>query len=249
MAAQWKHETIALEGGHMYTRMAGPDSAPPVVLVHGFVLAGDYMMPVAEELSLFSRVYVPDLPGYGLSGMPHRRLDLSCLSDSVAEWMNALKLRSARFISNSFGCQVLVEFASRHGRVVERLVLQGPTVDPGARTMLKQVLRLVKNSRIESPGLENLMARDYWRAGWRGIAAAARMALGDRPETKLSRITAPTLVVRGSRDVLSTQMWAEQMVRLLPHGELLVMPGLAHTINYTAPKAFAEAIRPFLRLS
>jgi hypothetical protein len=37
-------------------------------------------------------------------------------------------------------------------------------------------------------------------------------------------------------------------VQLLPRGELLVMPGLAHTINYTAPVRFVEAIRHFLGL-
>jgi 2-hydroxy-6-oxonona-2,4-dienedioate hydrolase len=237
---------VALADGRMFTRIGGPDSAPPVVLVHGFVLAGDYMMPMGEALSSFRRVYVPDLPGYGVSDAPKRRLDLSYLGDSLAEWMEALKLPIAPFIGNSFGCQILVELAVRHARVVERLVLQGPTVDPAARTMAKQVLRLMKNSRVESPGLGMLMARDYWRAGWRGLAAAARMALDDRPEAKLPRITAPTLVVRGSRDLLVPQSWAEHIVRLLPKGTLLVMPGLAHTINYTAPEALVEAIRPFL---
>jgi pimeloyl-ACP methyl ester carboxylesterase len=107
----------------------------------------------------------------------------------------------------------------------------------------------VKNSRIESPGLGSLMFRDYWRAGWRGIVAAARMALQDRLEPKLKQINVPTLVVRGSQDVLVPQEWAERMVQLLPNGELLVMPGLAHTIIYTAPALFVGAIRPFLRMS
>jgi pimeloyl-ACP methyl ester carboxylesterase len=74
------------------------------------------------------------------------------------------------------------------------------------------------------------------------------MALEDRLEPKLGQITVPTLIVRGSCDVLVPQRWAERMVRLLPQGRLLVMPGLAHTIIYTAPAAFVQAIRPFLRL-
>ena len=244
----WEQTWVSLESGSVYTRMAGHGREQPVVLVHGFVLASDYMMPVAGALSPFCRVYAMDLPGYGRSDKPHRRLELSFLADNIAEWMDALKLRRAHFIGNSFGCQILVEFAARYARLTERLVLQGPTVDPGARTLLKQILRLMKNSRVESPGLGSLMLRDYWRAGWRGILATARMALEDRLETKLPRVSAPTLVVRGSRDVLVSQQWAERMVQLLPRGELLVMPELAHTINYTAPVTFVEAIRPFLGL-
>lgn len=234
--------------GRIYTRIGGRPSDPPVVLVHGFVLAGDYMMPAADLLAASSRTYVPDLPGYGLSEHPRQPLDLALLGDRLAEWMERLKVCRAHFIANSFGCQILVDFAVRHSRLVQRLVLQGPTVDPAARSIVKQAVRLVKNSRIESPGLGRLMFRDYWRAGWRSIAAAVRMALHDHPESKLPHISAPTLVVRGSRDVLVPQDWAERMVRLLPDGHLMVLPGLAHTINYTAPSLFVDAIRPFLRV-
>ena len=248
LSSRWRNFRVRLPTGDVYTRISGKPSGNPVVLVHGFVLAGDYMMPAAEVLAPFASTYVPDLPGYGLSDRPRGPLDLSSLADRLAEWMEQLRLSRAHFIGNSFGCQVLVDFAARHARFVHRLVLQGPTVDPTARSLSQQLLRLVKNSRIESPGLGSMMFRDYWRAGWRGIVAAARMALRDRLEPKLKQINVPTLVVRGSRDVLVPQEWTERMVQLLPNGELLVMPGLAHTIVYTAPALFVGAIRPFMRL-
>jgi 2-hydroxy-6-oxonona-2,4-dienedioate hydrolase len=245
-AQEWEYIRVPLPMGSMYTRIGGRSSAPPVVLVHGFVLAGDYMMPVARMMAPVAQIFVPDLPGYGLSDRPRRTLELPYLGDRLADWMERLRLDSAHFIGNSFGCQILVDFAARHARLVRRLVLQGPTVDPAARSLGKQFIRLVRNSRIESPGLGTLMIRDYWRAGVRGIAATARMALHDRQELKLPHVSAPTLVVRGSRDVLVSQVWAEHMVKLLPNGQLLVIPGLAHTINYTAPALFVDAIRPFL---
>ena len=246
--AAWECISVPLGIGRVFTRIGGRSSDPPVVLVHGFVLAGDYMMPAARVLAARSHTYVPDLPGYGLSDKPATGLNLSFLADSLAEWMQRLKLYRAHFIGNSFGCQILVDFAARHAPLVHRLVLQGPTVDPAARSLGKQLLRLARNPRIESPRLGRLMLRDYWRAGCRGIAATARMALRDQPEAKLPRITAPTLVVRGCRDVLVPQRWAERIVQLLPDGHLLVLPELAHTINYTAPAIFVHAIRPFLRL-
>jgi pimeloyl-ACP methyl ester carboxylesterase len=248
MSTEWTELRVPLPTGEIFTRVGGRSSGAPVVLVHGFVLAGDYMMPTAERLSAFTRAFVPDLPGYGLSDRPPRRPALGYLADLLADWTQRLDLGGAHFIGNSFGCQILVDFAARHGRLVQRLVLQGPTVDPAARSVAKQVLRLIKNSRIESPHLGRLMFRDYWRAGVRGILATARMALCDRLEPKLRHISAPTLVVRGSRDVLVPQGWAERVVGLLPDGHLLVMPGLAHTITYTAPGMFVEAVRPFLRL-
>lgn len=240
---------IPIKAGRLYTRTGGVHSNHcPVVLVHGFVLASDYMMPIAQKLAPLCRVYAVDLPGYGRSDKPRRSLGLSQLADSLAEWMDALKLRAAHFVGNSFGCQIVAEFAVRHAPLTERLVLQGPTVDPAARTLSKQILRLIKNSRVESPGLGRVMVRDYWRAGLRRIIATARMALDDTLETKLPHVAAPTLVLRGSRDVLVSQEWAERVAQLLPRGQLLIIPGLAHTMNYTAPRTFVEAIRPFLRI-
>ncbi|HEX2055065.1 MAG TPA: alpha/beta hydrolase, partial [Nitrospiraceae bacterium] len=189
-----------------------------------------------------------DLPGYGWSDKPHIPLTLPQLADSLAEWMEALSIPQAHCVANSFGCQVLTHLAVRHPERVDRLVLQGPTVDPAARTLMRQVWRIFKNSRKESPRLGLLMAKDYWLAGIRRIVATIRMALDDRIEERLPLINAPSLVVRGARDPLVPQAWAETVARLLPHGRLAVLPNCGHTINYTSPAQFVDAMKPFLHL-
>ena len=82
----------------------------------------------------------------------------------------------------------------------------------------------------------------------RRIRATIRMAIEDRIEDKLPGIAVPNLVVRGGKDPLVPQSWAEEVVRRLPRGELRVLPGLGHTINYTAPKEFVATLRPFLHV-
>ena len=51
------------------TRRLPPD-APRIVLVHGIGVSGRYLMPTATRLAQIFRVYVPDLPGFGLSTKP-----------------------------------------------------------------------------------------------------------------------------------------------------------------------------------
>ena len=92
------------------------------------------------------------------------------------------------------------------------------------------------------------MLRDYARAGLKRVIQTIKIALDDRIEDKLPFITARTLVIRGEYDPIVPQRWAEEVCRLLPHGDLIVIPGAAHTINYTAPDALVQAIRPFLDL-
>jgi 2-hydroxy-6-oxonona-2,4-dienedioate hydrolase len=125
-----------------------------VILVHGLVISSRYMEPLAEQLAALCDVYAVDLPGYGLSDKPACVLSLPDLADALSEWMKAEGLASAHLAANSFGCQVLAEFAVRHPHQVDRLVLQGPTIDrtaPGRTPDRKLTERIaeVRNDHVE----------------------------------------------------------------------------------------------------
>jgi 2-hydroxy-6-oxonona-2,4-dienedioate hydrolase len=235
--------------GRMHSRVhRRREASRRVILVHGLVIASRYMVPTAEQLAPFCDVYAIDLPGYGLSDKPAGTLTLSNLADALSEWIMTEGFDSVHLVANSFGCQILAEFAVRHPEHIDRMVFQGPTIDRAARNLWRQVGRLIANSRKESPHLGRIMLTDYARAGLTRVIQTIQIALNDRIEDKLPHIGAPTLVVRGEDDVLVSQRWAEDVCRLLPHGELAVVPGTAHTMNYTSPDVFVSAIRPFLQL-
>ncbi len=237
-------------GGPIHYRVGGApaEELPIVLLIHGLVVASTYMVPTAEQLAPFCRVYVPDLPGYGKSYKPDKILGLSELADALAEWMDALGLRKAHLVGNSFGCQIIAEFAVRHSQRVDRLVLQGPTVDPTARTLRSQFFRLLINSPREQHSMGLIMLKDYRAAGLRRIRGTIKLALQDRIEDKLPLIKAPTLVIRGEKDPVVPHSWAEKVTALLPHGKLQIIPDAGHTINYSMPEKFAAVTLPFLGL-
>ena len=238
-----------LPGGAVHA-LAGPpvDGRPSVVLVHGMVVSSRYMAPAAQCLAPFCNVHAPDLPGYGRSYKPWPILDVPGLADALAAWMQVTGVDRADLVANSFGCQILAEFAVRHPARVRRLVLQGPTVDRHARTKRQQFWRSVINTPNEPSALGLITLRDYAAAGLRRAWATFALVLADRIEDKLPRIQAPALVVRGARDPIVPQEWAVEVTRLLPHGELRVIPGVGHTLNFAAPRQFVDAIRPFLEL-
>lgn len=210
------------------------------------VVSGRYMVPTAELLTPHHPVYVPDLPGFGKSEGPDRVPEVPGLADLLAEWMEAAGVERAALLGNSFGCQVAAELAARHPEMVEGLVLQGPTTDPRGRTAARLVLRWLRDAPRENPSQGPLMIRDYRDAGLRRALDAFRRMIEDPIEEKLPRIQAPTLVVRGSRDPIVPQRWAEEVTHLLPRGRLVVIPGAAHTINYSAPRELARATLSFL---
>ncbi|HEY0419223.1 MAG TPA: alpha/beta hydrolase [Acetobacteraceae bacterium] len=217
-----------------------------VVLVHGLGVSSPYMHPIARHLAADVQVYAPDLPGFGRSDKPQRVLSIPELADTLAAWMEAAGLRRASLVGNSLGCEILVELALRHPGRVERLVLQGPTPEPGARTARQQLARHALTGSFERTPLGWVSLWDYTRCGVRRMVGTFRDMLSDHLEEKLPRVGAPTLVIRGTRDRIVSQAWAERAARLLPRGRLAVIPGAAHAINFSYPRKFKAAMLGFL---
>jgi 2-hydroxy-6-oxonona-2,4-dienedioate hydrolase len=224
-----------------------PPDAPTIVLVHGVAVSSRYLAPLADHLAPRARVYVPDLPGYGRSDRPPGPdLTVPELADALVTWMDRAGLQRPHLLGNSFGCQVIADLAARYPDRVGRLVLQGPTMDPHARSTWRQALRWLAVAPFERYSEVLVLLRDLWDLGPRRAANMIRIALDDPIEQKLARSAAPTLIVRGSRDAIVPQRWAEEAARLLPNGQLVVIERAAHTINYSQPAWLVEAIWPFL---
>jgi pimeloyl-ACP methyl ester carboxylesterase len=223
-----------------------PANLTPVVMVHGLSVSSRYMVPTAQLLAPYRRVYAPDLPGFGKSEHPQRILNIAELADALARWMDAFGVGQAVLLGNSLGCQIIAEFALRSPERVERVVLVGPTVDRRGRTLQEQARRFLVNITREPASSILTQARDYWAAGLRRTLGTFRYALDDRIEEKLPQLYMPALVVRGSDDPIAPQDWCNELVQLLPEGRLGVIQGAPHATNYDAPEQLARAVLAFL---
>lgn len=247
-APRWKPLWLEAEGFHVYTRVGSgsPPQAPAVVLVHGMVVSSRYMVPLIGHLVPHFRVYAPDLPGYGRSQKVPHALSPAELADVLASLVEAAGLEVASFVGNSYGCNVIAELAVRHPQKVAKAVLQGPAAEAKARNLPQQLLRLIKDWRFEPIGMSLITVRDYAAAGVRIAWETVRQVLNHPIEERLPDMQVPTMVVRGSRDAVVSQQWAEELTALLPDGRLQVIPGAAHTLNYAMPLEFSRVLRTFL---
>jgi 2-hydroxy-6-oxonona-2,4-dienedioate hydrolase len=224
-----------------------PPHRPAVVLIHGLGMSSNYMVPAAKRLAPTYQVYAPDLPGFGKSAGPPVALNVAELADVLAAWMSAIKLETAVLVGNSFGCQIIADFAARYPARVSRAVLQGPTMDPCARRIPRQLWRDLIDLMHEPFSLYPIIALNCLRCGPRRLMHTFAYALLDPIEEKLQRMRCPTLVVRGSRDLIAPQRWAEEVTRLLSDARLVVIPGGTHAVHYAMPLEFVRTIRPFFK--
>ncbi|MEO7909310.1 MAG: alpha/beta fold hydrolase [Roseiflexaceae bacterium] len=240
---------VEVGGLRMHAR-AATDAANagvlPVVLVHGLVVSSRYMISLAERLAERTQVYTPDLPGFGKSDHPKHPLDIAALADALAGWMRATGLARAALLGNSMGCQVIADMALRYPSLVARAVLVGPTTDRDGRHVLEQLRRLLAAAPYEAPGLVGVQVGDTWSAGLREALATARFAIEDRIEAKLPALHMPVLVVSGEHDPLAPPRWAAELAGLLPYGQLHILAGGGHALNYSVPDQLLEIVAPFL---
>jgi pimeloyl-ACP methyl ester carboxylesterase len=165
-------------------------------------------------------------------------------ADSVARLareLDAIAPPAALLVANSLGCEVAVELALRPGRV-SGLVLIGPTVDPRRRSLLPQLAALAADVPREPLPLLSLLLRDYLSWGPRRLARTAASMLRDPVERKLPLLDVPVAVVRGERDPICGEAWAETAASLAPGGRLVVVAGAAHAVHWTHAGAVARIV-------
>ena len=227
---------------HAWVHDGPPYASPPIVLVHGYGIGASYFLPLAARLAENAQVYAPELPGHGSSPHAARPLTIEQHADALAAWMSAWELRFALIVGHSMGSQVAVELAARHPDLAAGLMLIGPTSDAAARTGSALVLRALRNTAYERPGLGLLAARDFGRAGASVLAGEMRQLLDHSIEAPLLKVQVPVRVVRGEADRIVPQRWAETVTRIVAGPPPIVIPGWGHAVHYDDPETVARLV-------
>jgi pimeloyl-ACP methyl ester carboxylesterase len=235
--------STTVHGLRLHVRHRADGTTPVWVLVHGLAVSHRYLMPTATALT--GSVYVPDLPGFGLSGKPRQVLDTGQQADVIAAWMTRAGLAGAYLLGNSFGCQVAVEVAVRRPDLVAGLVLVGPTVDPAARSAAAQIGRWCRDLLREDPQELPMIAADVRDAGLRRVFGTLRHSVRHRIDRRLPLVGAPVLILRGEHDPIAPMGWVDQAAALARDGRTGVVPRAGHNAVTTAGPAVAAQAGAF----
>lgn len=249
MPTQLTSRWANINGYRMHTKASVAEATgkrPAVALVHGLSVSHRYWTPTAELLADHYEVFMPDLPGFGLSEKPHHILTIPELAKTLLAWMQFYGLERPVLMGNSMGCQVIVELAARHPGCIDRAILTTPTIDPARRSVVGQLWNALRDATHEPPRLLWIVLQDYMKAGPRRSLKSLRFAVQDPIEKKLPRVTVPTLVVRGNLDRVSSQQWVERAARLLPRGEFALIENAAHGVIFSQPEMLVKTAQSFL---
>lgn len=236
------HSATAVESGYapvnglrLYYEIHGPADAaqPPLVLLHG---GGDTIetsfADLLPELARTRRVIAFEQQGYGRTAdVLERPFTFEQSADDTAALLAHLGIGRADLLGYSNGGTIALQVAIRHPQVVRKLVLVSTLVfRHGADAVFWEWM---KHARLENMPVE--LQDAYRRVApqpenlrlMHDKAAQRVRDFRDLPAERLRAIAAPSLVLVGDRDVIRPEH-AVELLRLLPHAQLAILPGTDH---------------------
>jgi pimeloyl-ACP methyl ester carboxylesterase len=203
---------------------------------------------------------------------PGVRPGLDRYADHVAEVMREAQVEHAAICGVSFGGLIAVRFAARYASRCSALILAS-TPQPKLRLLPRHQMylrapwifgplflaetpfRLRQEIRAAIPdakargrfSLRSMRTAISAPVSLTRIAARARMISSEDVTPDCARITAPTLVVTGERDLdhVVPVEGSSQYLRLIPDARAVVLAHTGHLGSITRPDAFAAVIRAF----
>ncbi len=218
-----------------------------LLFIHGF---GGYAMQWEHQLIAFAdrhRVVAPDLRGHGLSDQPARGYTVEHLVGDLERLVDALHFPPTFILlGHSFGGAIAAAYALRHPQRVERLVLVSTAVNfvlnPLLRAafhlplVLAEPIRALFPRALAAPAFVLKAMYHHALTRWNGYE-------------HLPRLTMPTLVILGHRDLVFKQSAYDAVPDLIPHAQLAKIPVSAHLVQLERPDAVNRAITRFIGAS
>jgi 3-oxoadipate enol-lactonase len=236
-----------------------------VVLLHAFPLRGSMWQPQIELLQANHRVIVPDLRGFGASGLGNGPVTMDQFAADVLALCDHLGVDEFTLGGLSMGGYIAFALLRAAPERVTALILADTKA--GADTPEAQVVREGNAKLAEEQGalaiaekmLPSLVAphasaelrtslRQIIAANQpQGIAGALR-GMAVRPDSfeTLRATQIPALILVGSADGLTPPAEAHKMQDALRGSRLIEIPGAGHLSNLEQPIAFNTALKVFL---
>ena len=244
-------------GVHIHYETFGPEDGPPVVLLHGFASNARVNWVSTSWTEFLSgegfRVIAPDFPGHGQSGKVYtpERYPAPVLAEDVARLMDHLSIARAFVMGYSMGARVAAFLALRHPERICALVLSGM-----AGNLIhgvggsEEIARALLAEDADDPSIP------AWARGFRQFAertgsdlkalaaciSASRTPLVPEDARRLDAL--PVLVTVGEEDGIAGD--PAPLMALLPHAELVVLPGRNH-MNAVGDPAHKRVVAAFLQ--
>lgn len=247
-----------IRGAKLYTQIYG--NGPPIVFLHGGMMFFDNSFPKQRDyFSAFHTVVGIDQRGYGHSPDGPWSLSYKMMADDTAAVIEQLGLGPVDIVGHSDGADLALVLVRDHPNLVRRLVISGANIRVNLSPEQKRrkhwsPQQLDGHLRKVAASLPPRFLADYAKVSpdgpdhWMALLAKS-YDMWLQPvviePADLKKISIPVLVMAGDHDFTSIEDNAE-IFRLLPRGQLIILPATNHGTFINRAELANLAIREFL---
>jgi pimeloyl-ACP methyl ester carboxylesterase len=255
-----------LNGININYEVAG--QGEPLVMIMGFAINRSGSMPQVPFLKKYYRVITFDNRGVGKSDKPQGPYSTKMMADDTVRLMDLLGIEKAHIIGASMGGMIAQELAINYPQRVMKLVLactyarqdktSGDTQElakllqptPTPEKMASAMIGLAFNKplyRFTFGLIARIQTKFMGASGRVGIVGQSEACRKHNTLERLPSITAPTLVIVGTKDRIINPISSEVIASKIPNAKLVKVEGGSHTFSLEMKDVFNREVLNFLR--
>lgn len=221
----------------LYYREKG--NKEPFILLHGNGEDGSYFENQIDYFSDKYRVIALDTRGHGKSPRGNAPFTIEQFSRDLYDFMTGLEISNAIILGFSDGANIAMKFAIKHPNMVKALILNGGNLNPKGVKRTTQIpiemgYRIASRFASKSPDAKRNAEMLGLMVNEPNISPA-----------ELSKITVPTLVICGKRDMIK-ESHTKEIAANIPSAKLSIIKG-NHFIANKRAAAFNKEVDAFLK--
>ena len=221
-----------------------------IVFVHGLSDSLAYWKVLSENLKNDYQTLIYDLRGHGESSYDDRNTTIDLYQEDLYQLLKSLNIENAVFVGLSLGGNVILNLAVNHPEMVNGLVVMSsfPEHDEKLKNIFDDFDNAIDEGFVEffdtilpytlpddileehKELLENVKVEAAKTANIEGIKKGINAGYGFNLTDKLNEINAPTLVIAGEEDNLTTLDIQRKISDNIQDSELIVLEKTKHNI-------------------
>ncbi len=248
--------------GHLvsYIGIKGKANAPVLFFLHGWRSQKEVWNPVIDKLlstkhlALSTNIYALDFPGFGGSQNPKTDFHLQDYVNVAEGFIKKLDIKNLVLVGHSFGGRVAIKLCAQQPTVIKKLVLidsAGFVFNPDKKQMMNLIAKTVK------PFFRPKFMQPIRKIIYKTIGAEDYLATPELQKTfvnvvnedlteYLEKITLPTLIVWGEKDMETPFEFAQMMKNKIKNSELVVFEQAGHFSFLDEPERFVKELNKFI---
>jgi len=240
---------------NIYYEISGPEDAPVLVLSNGIMMSTASWVFQNSVLNQHLRVLLYDCRGMGKSDHPDGPYSMELHADDLASLLKSLDIPKAHIAGISYGAEISMVFAIKYPEMTESLMvidgvseihplLQAQTYpwliaaerdDPELLLQTSYHMNFseewIKANQAFIEGSVERFAQLDLQAFSRLMEAFLQLDFTE----DLSKISAPTLVIAGEKDLIKGREYAKVLADKIPGSEFVLVPGSGHALSLEKP--------------